>query len=260
VPGDYVLSILVVAALGTLLGGYKLRVRRQGPAVDPRLAREPGTPLLGRSVVEAAHWALRGVGRAAVAAGLSPDAFTWLSLAITLGCLPLIAAGHLPAGGAVLLVGSACDALDGIVARARHVASDAGEMLDAFVDRLADAVPWAGLAIFYRSSVIAVLVVLGGLLGCLMVSYVRAKAEAMQLDLPPGLMRRHERIAYVALALIVGPLVPGRVFGAIDCPGTLALLGLVTLLCHYSAFRSMRQARALLALAGRGPGGNHGNR
>ncbi len=102
--------------------------------------------------------------------------------------------------------GAAFDALDGIVARARGLSSDAGEVLDAVVDRYADAAPLLGLAVYYRASLPALLLVLCALLGSMLVSYVRAKSEAMSLSLPGGLMRRHERIAYLTAGLLLGPL------------------------------------------------------
>ena len=79
--------------------------------------------------------------------GVSPDALTLISLVISGASLPFAALGLLPAAGASLLFGAAFDALDGIVARERGVASDAGEVLDAVVDRYADAAPLLGLAV-----------------------------------------------------------------------------------------------------------------
>jgi len=107
--------------------------------------------------------------------------------------------------GVVLLIGSVFDALDGIVARSRGAASDAGEMLDATVDRYADALGFIGLAIFYREAPWRLAVVLLAIVGAMMVSYVRAKADALGVALAPGLMRRPERIAYLSFGLFARP-------------------------------------------------------
>ncbi len=69
-----------------------------------------------------------------------------------------------------------------------------------------DAAALLGLAVYYRASVPALLLVLFAPFGLDVVSYVRAKSEAMGLSLPGGLMRRHERIAYLTAGLLVGPL------------------------------------------------------
>jgi CDP-diacylglycerol---glycerol-3-phosphate 3-phosphatidyltransferase len=151
-------------------------------------------------------------------------------------------------------LGAAFDALDGIVARERGVASDSGEVLDAVVDRYADAAPLLGLAVFYRASVPALLLVLIALLGSMLVSYVRAKSEAMSLSLPGGLMRRHERIAYLVAGLLVGPLLH-LASVPVEAPLTLLAVGVVAVVSNIAAVSLTRSARAALIEQGRGPGG-----
>jgi len=72
---------------------------------------------------------------------VSPDTLTLISLVISGVSLPLAAFGICQRPGAALVVGAAFDALDGIVAREQGIASDSGEVLDAVVDRYADAAP-----------------------------------------------------------------------------------------------------------------------
>ncbi|HEY4159168.1 MAG TPA: CDP-alcohol phosphatidyltransferase family protein, partial [Polyangiaceae bacterium] len=237
-----------------VLAAYGVRVVVVGRALDARVQRESATVLMGRFPIEAFHWALRGVGRTVARSGVSPDTLTLISLVISGLSLPFAALGKLPAAGAALLFGAAFDALDGIVARERGVASDAGEVLDAVVDRYADAAPLLGLAIFYRASVLALVLVLTALLGSMLVSYVRAKSEAMSLSLPGGLMRRHERIAYLTAGLLVGPLlkldsVP------LEAPLTLLAVGVVAVVSNIAAVALTRAARAALVQQGRGPKG-----
>jgi CDP-diacylglycerol--glycerol-3-phosphate 3-phosphatidyltransferase len=242
-------------ALPTLvLAAYGVRVAVAGRALDPRVQRESSTILLGRFPIEAFHWALRGVGRAVSRSGISPDALTLISLLVSAASLPLAASGLLPAAGAALLFGAAFDALDGIVAREQGLASDSGEVLDAVVDRYADAAPLLGLAVFYRASVPALLLVLVALLGSMLVSYVRAKSEAMGLSLPGGLMRRHERIAYLTAGLLLGPLfhlasVP------VEAPLALFAVAVVAVVSNIAAVSLTRAARAALVEQGRGPKG-----
>jgi CDP-diacylglycerol--glycerol-3-phosphate 3-phosphatidyltransferase len=160
----------------------------------------------------------------------------------------------LPAAGASLLFGAAFDALDGIVARERGLASDAGEVLDAVVDRYADAAPLVGLAVYYRASVPALLLVLIALVGSIQVSYVRAKSEAMALTLPGGLMRRHERIAYLTAGLLLGPL--WQMAGVpLQMPLTLLAVAVVALVSNLAAVQLTRAARIALVEQGRGPKG-----
>lgn len=245
---------LFLALPALVLAAYGVRVAVAGRALDARVQRESSTVLLGRFPIEAFHWALRGVGRGVSRSGVSPDTLTLISLVISGLSLPLAAVGRLPAAGAALLLGAAFDALDGIVARERGVASDSGEVLDAVVDRYADAAPLLGLAVFYRSSVPALVLVLIALLGSMLVSYVRAKSEAMDLSLPGGLMRRHERIAYLVAGLLLGPLLP-LASVPVEAPLTLLAVGVVAVVSNIAAVSLTRSARAALVEQGRGPRG-----
>jgi CDP-diacylglycerol---glycerol-3-phosphate 3-phosphatidyltransferase len=147
----------------------------------------------------------------------------------------------------MLLLGSVFDALDGIVARSRGSASDAGEMLDATVDRYADALGFFGLAIFYRESPWRLSIVLLAIVGAMMVSYVRAKAEALGVALAPGIMRRPERIAYLAAGFLVGPSVSSWIAPSdATRPATLFVVVLIGVLSNVAAFRLFAQARTAL--------------
>jgi CDP-diacylglycerol--glycerol-3-phosphate 3-phosphatidyltransferase len=245
---------LFLALPALVLAAYGVRVAVVGRALDPRVQRESSTVLLGRFPIEAFHWALRGVGRAVSRSGVSPDTLTLISLVVSGASLPLAAFGLLPAAGAALLFGAAFDALDGIVAREQGVASDSGEVLDAVVDRYADAAPLLGLAVFYRSSVPALVLVLVALLGSMLVSYVRAKSEAMSLSLPGGLMRRHERIAYLTAGLLLGPLLR-LASSPIEAPLTLLAVAVVAVVSNIAAVSLTRAARVALVELGRGPKG-----
>src|SRR5438132_1232549 len=131
-----------------------------GRASDPRITREGGTALLGLWIMEAFHWVFRGIARVLVRTGFSPDALTVTSLVVTAACVPFAASGQFVLAGLMLIAGAAFDAFDGMVARERRMASDSGEVLDAVVDRYADAAPLVGLVIFYRTSVWQMSVVL----------------------------------------------------------------------------------------------------
>src|SRR4026209_1017271 len=77
-----------------------------------------------------------------------------------------------------------------MVARLRGIASEAGEVLDAAVDRYSEFFFLDRLCIWYRSHVGAMVLVLTALLGSFMVSYSQAKADAMQVRIPAYWMRR----------------------------------------------------------------------
>jgi len=249
-------SVLFVTGLSFgILGAYGVRTVLVGREDDPRVARAAGSVLIGRWFLEAFYWSFRFPGRLFVAMGVSPDALTWTSLAVTAGALPAAALGHFSTSGAFVLVGAFFDSFDGMVARARGLASERGEMLDAVIDRYADAAPMAGLIVFYRFSPWQMSVPLAALLGSFLLSYVRAKSEALGLLLPNGLMRRHERIAYTVAALVIGPeLSPwfASPSGAVH-PVTLAVLAGIAILSNGAALKLLHDARRELLRRGRGP-------
>ncbi|AUX43197.1 uncharacterized protein SOCE26_046410 [Sorangium cellulosum] len=241
------LAILICTAV---LGAYAVRVARHGRPVMPRLGVSPGSALLPGPVVEAVYWSFHAPARALVRLRVSPDTLTYLSLALSLACAPLLASGRFRTGAALLVAGAVLDALDGMVARAGGRASRAGAVLDSCVDRLSDAAPLIGLALFYRERAAWLAVPLVAMVASSLVSYARAKADIYRISLPNGLMRRHERIAYLVAALVFGPAVPAaRWTGALPFPITIAGVAFVACVGLAAGLRLVQRTRASLAAA-----------
>lgn len=139
--------------------------------------------------------------------GLTPNALTALGLLAGGGAAALVALGRFWEGGLLLLVGGALDLLDGALARATGRASPGGALLDSTADRLSEAALFLGLLIFYqgRSQELVILVYLAAV-GSFLVSYVRARAEGLGLELREGLFTRAERVTLLALGLIIGQM------------------------------------------------------
>ncbi len=249
-------SALFVAGLSvSIMGAYGVHTVLVGREKDARVMRAGGSVLLSQWFLEAFYWSFRLPGRLFIRLGVTPDVLTWTSLVVTLGAGPAAALGHFSTAGAFVLVGAFFDSFDGMVARARNLSSDSGEMLDAVIDRYADVTPMVGLVLFYRFSIWQMMIPILAMIGSLLLSYVRAKSEAMGLDLPSGLMRRHERIAYVIIALVVGPELSRWLdspLGAIH-PATLLGLAVVAVVSNYAAFTLLLRARHELVRLGRGP-------
>jgi CDP-diacylglycerol--glycerol-3-phosphate 3-phosphatidyltransferase len=244
-------ALAAFAALGGVLSAYGLRVALLGRPFEPRLEAEPGTPLLGRYPIEAFHWVARAAGQLLVRVGISPDALTIASLFITAVTMPLVSTGHFELAGITLLFGAACDTLDGIVARQRGIASNAGEMLDAVVDRYADAFSLCGLAFYYAHQQWQLAIVLITLQGAMMVSYARAKAEALGVNVPATLMRRPERLFYLCGALLVAPSLSVWMFPErTDRPLTLAVVAVIGVVSNTSAVQLLIRARRMLRATG----------
>ncbi len=148
--------------------------------------------------------------RVLVALGLTPTTLSFLGVAGNIGAAVLIATGDLVAGGIVTLFASALDMLDGALARATGQDSKAGAMLDSVLDRISEAVVLCGIVAYslMRDNDEHAMLGFVAVVGSLLVSYVRARAEGLGIALTDGLFTRAERVALTSAALILGWLGP----------------------------------------------------
>lgn len=142
--------------------------------------------------------------------GLTPNALTLIGLILQGIVAVVIAMGNLLLGGVLLIVFSAFDSLDGTLARMTGQVSKFGAFLDATVDRYAEALVLFGLLVYYvgQGDQIAIYLIYISIVGSLLVSYTRAKAESLGISCTAGILTRAERVALLALGLIVANWLP----------------------------------------------------
>jgi len=102
-----------------------------------------------------------------------------------------------------VLVAGFFDILDGALARRTKKATPFGGVLDSTLDRLSEAAVLLGILVAFGGSPLLVLLVFLALLGSLLVSYVRARAEGVGLECGVGLFTRAERVVVLALGLLL---------------------------------------------------------
>lgn len=140
-----------------------------------------------------------------LAAGLTADATTLLQLGVSLVCGVAYAGGWLFTAGWLLYACGLLDVLDGTMARKRGVPSRRGALLDSVGDRYGECAVFCGLAVYYRSTWM-LWTTLAAFVGALMVSYTRARSEALGLPITVGLMQRPERYMLLGSGSIFGAL------------------------------------------------------
>ena len=151
-----------------------------------------------------AHRLTEPVVRLLAKTPLTPSAISWLGFILTLGAAVLIITGHPFAAGFVVLVAGFFDILDGALARRIGQATPFGAVLDSTLDRLSEAVLLVAIVVSFGGTLLLVLLVFFALVGSLLVSYIRARAEAVGLDSPHvGLFTRAERVVVLALGLLL---------------------------------------------------------
>jgi len=139
-----------------------------------------------------------------VRAGISPNALTVMGTVCCGVAGGMFAAGWVHAAGWTLGVTAFFDVIDGAVARASGKATVFGSFFDSTLDRVADALLFGGIAVFFASpgphfSRAMVAVSILALSAVQVTSYTRAKADALKVDLKGiGALERPERITILA--------------------------------------------------------------
>ncbi|MFQ5605927.1 MAG: CDP-alcohol phosphatidyltransferase family protein [bacterium] len=148
---------------------------------------------------------------------LNPNFFTTIGFIVTVGAAVLFALGHITIAGAITLLAGTFDIIDGKVARSTKRVTKFGALYDSTLDRYSEVIMFFGLAFYFVKAdmfitSIAVSFALGG---SIMVSYVRARAEALGFQCKVGIMQRPERVVYIGFGAILSFLHIGTLIFAI---------------------------------------------
>ena len=136
-----------------------------------------------------------------IARSLNPNWFTTVGFILSVITAFVFALGQLPLAGALILLAGTFDIVDGRVARATNRVTKFGALYDSALDRYAEVFIFFGVAyhfveLGYLWRSVAACIALGG---SMMVSYIRARAEGLDLECKVGIMQRPERIVLLAL-------------------------------------------------------------
>jgi CDP-diacylglycerol--glycerol-3-phosphate 3-phosphatidyltransferase len=150
------------------------------------------------------------VARALLRARVRPNQLTVLGLCVSALSAVAFASDRQRWGGVLLALAGACDILDGALARASDQVSPFGAFLDSVLDRYSDLLVLAGLIVLFGrfgrgADVVATL---AALMGTVMVSYTRARAESIGVECKIGLMERGERLLVLIGGALVDLMVP----------------------------------------------------
>ncbi len=149
--------------------------------------------------------------------GLHPNTVTLLGLLLNIGTGAVLASGRLVLGGVFVLLVSAVDSLDGALARVSGAKSRFGAFLDSTLDRISEGALLFGLLVWLlrQGAAMEVYLVFLILLGSVMVSYTRARAEGVGYTCKVGILTRLERVVVLGAGLIFGWVRPTLIVMAI---------------------------------------------
>ena len=174
---------------------------------------------LVKTIVEPLERVRQAAARGLARLGVTAEVLTLLGLPLSVGAGGLFALGHFRWAATVLFAASACDALDGAVARVTGRTSKFGAFVDSTIDRYSDAAVLGGILVHYLLAAETGMVVLTGsaLVGSLLVSYARARAECFIESCKVGFFERGERL----VTLMCGAV-------TYNMPAALWILGILT--------------------------------
>lgn len=182
---------------------------------------------------------IRPVGNILARIGVHPNVLSITGLILSIVAGFVYSTGSFFWAAWVVVLAGTCDALDGQLARQSDKNSKFGAFFDSTLDRYSDGLILMGLAWYFAGGPVfieahdggttafqspwAVLFIIMAIAGSFMVSYTKARAEAIGLDCKVGLMQRPERITL----LIIGSLLSAiPVIGLILIKLTLLILAL----------------------------------
>lgn len=169
------------------------------------------------------YWCINPLVKGMVKVGVTPNVITFLGLVLNMLAAVILLYGgmehpselsYVGWAGAVVLFAGLFDMMDGRLARVGGKSSTFGALFDSVLDRYSELVTlfgffyWLMLSGFIWGSVITFL----ALMGSLMVSYVRARAEGLNVECKVGLMQRPERVVLTAVGALLASWLDGPSF------------------------------------------------
>jgi CDP-diacylglycerol--glycerol-3-phosphate 3-phosphatidyltransferase len=174
------------------------------------------------------------VARAFIRGNVNPNTITTLGTLLVIGSGVAFGYGAIRVGGVLLLLSGIFDILDGQVARQGGKMTTFGAFYDSTLDRVGEGAVFAGLIFYFLTGPLpaqlktpAIAAGLVALVASLLVSYTRARAEALGVECKVGIASRAERILLLGLPALAFGAGPGR-------PGVL-LFWIVAVLALVSA-------------------------
>ena len=143
-----------------------------------------------------------------VSGRVHPNALTTIGFFVTISSAFAFHEHHVRTAGFLILLGGVFDILDGRVARLSGLGSKFGAFYDSTLDRISEIAVYFGLLSLYNDyrlqvgDVGMIYLIMLAMAGSLMISYTRARAEALGLDAEVGLMARAERVVLIGGAAL----------------------------------------------------------
>ena len=207
--------------------------------------------------------------------GLTPNAVTTIGFLLNVGVAIIFILGaeegnrgdlsYVGWAGGLILFAGLFDMLDGQVARLGNMKSTFGALYDSVIDRYSELIMFLGICYYlighhyFLSSLFAFI----ALIGSMMVSYIRARAEGLGVEVKGGLMQRPERVVTIGVSALACGItayyiggdyklfVPGIPFQVFETISVFTIpLTIMAVLTNITAFNRLREAKKALEQKG----------
>ncbi len=157
--------------------------------------------------------------------GITPNMITFFGFLITVASTVVLIYGaevgdrnnhrFIGYAGIIILIAGAMDMLDGRLARLNNQANPFGALYDSVVDRYSELIMFFGFCYYTvtQDYLLTSIFCFIAMIGSIMVSYTRARAEGLGVNASVGLMQRPERIILVSVASILTSVISGQIGG-----------------------------------------------
>jgi len=144
------------------------------------------------------------IARFLINLGLKPNSVTLLGLLGNIAGAVLIGLGYITIGGIVVLILAPLDAVDGTMARMRGEVTSLGAFIDSVTDRYSELFLLGGLLVYFvlHGNTTGIILVYIAAAASILVSYVKARAEALGYEAKVGLLSRLERYLVLIPCLV----------------------------------------------------------
>lgn len=196
--------ILVINLILTTSLLYFLATRKQRP-IPEEVQTRYNSRFLSGTLKHWWYWNTTPIARFLVKFKATPNALTFIGFLFSLVAAFFYAKGLYGFAGWVMMFGATFDLFDGHVARLTGKTSKSGAFFDSVMDRFAEGIVFLGLSFCFKDSWVLGFVI-AGLIGSMLVSYTRARGEAVGVVVKKGSMQRPERVVYLGCASIFEPI------------------------------------------------------
>jgi phosphatidylglycerophosphate synthase len=166
--------------------------------------------MITRKIGQGCGYLYDAIIRGFATAGINPNILTSIGFAINLVAAYLFAYGYFRWAGATVILAGVFDLTDGPVARYTRRVTPFGGFLDSVLDRYSDLILFTGLLIYYGriNRFFYVTLVAVAIIGSVMTSYTRARAENLIPSCKVGFLERPERIVLIIIGALSNRMAP----------------------------------------------------